>query len=110
MPKPPAPKTDPDRAASPQGEELARPTKDPDLKAAAIDVTAKSGETGSPLSWRIQPDGTLTVILPSGKKINRPLPKGYKPAAVTIKLSDGIDDKEATLAGKALQKRKKANK
>lgn len=71
MPKPTEPKIDP--------EELARPTRDPALKAAAIDVTTEAGE---PLSWRIQPDGTLTVILPSGKKINRPMPP-YKPAPVT---------------------------
>jgi hypothetical protein len=47
---------------------------DPKYKAAAMAITAESGEAGEPLSWRIQEDGTLTVILPSGKKINRPLP------------------------------------
>jgi hypothetical protein len=47
---------------------------DPKYNAAAKAVTKEAGEEGEPLSWCIQQDGTLTVILPSGKKINRPTP------------------------------------
>ena len=57
---------------------------DPKYKAAALLITADAGEEGAPMAWRIQEDGTLTVILPSGKKINRPLPAVTPAAAAGV--------------------------
>lgn len=90
---------------APDPEELARPTRDPALEADAIAITFAAGEAGHPLSWRMQPDSTLTVVLPSGKKINRPIPT-VKGVAKTIRFDDGISKAEASTAGKALQKRR----
>lgn len=45
---------------------------DPRYQKAAEEISA-AHESAPPLSWRIQEDGTLTIILANGKKINEPI-------------------------------------
>ena len=47
---------------------------DPKYKAAAEQIAAAEPEPSSAWAWCLQDDGTLTVVMWNGKKINRPLP------------------------------------
>lgn len=88
-----------------------RPVNDPELKAAAAQIAKeyKGLHPGEPLAWRIQEDGTLTVVLKTGPKINAPIPpksvmrKIAEAVKGEIDSTDGISQAEGSLAGKALQ-------
>jgi hypothetical protein len=82
---------------------------DPQYADAAEKIAAQ--HHSQPLGWRVQEDGTLTVALVSGPKVNAaPLGKA-RPARLTIiDTYDGVDPAEASAAGAALAQAKKPPK
>lgn len=82
---------------------------------AALSLQGKPHNKGNhqAISWCIQEDGSLTVVLESGPKINRELgvvAKLTAKLAGQIDTTDGTDSDEASLAGKALQSRRTQQK
>jgi hypothetical protein len=90
------------------------------LKTLAYEIAEATPEhldkpTMPPIGWREDPAG-IKVILADGRCIYAPIPetapkpKGKSKTSGSIDTSDGVDDDEASLAGKALQAKKDKTK
>ena len=85
---------------------MSDPSLEPAARALAEATPRHLGKpTTPPISWRREGDG-LKVILADGRAIYGPMPEpSPKGKVAEINLADGVNNAEASLAGKALQAR-----